>query len=248
MVLEEKEYQHRLIVGNVHLFHNPFFEDVKLHQMAMVLNFLKSLAQGALPIILTGDFNSLPESAPIEFVLRGKTALTLDRPLLVDQTKAMDGTHLITRMCAIEESIRASYIGSGSFDKPSPSPFINSLSITNTSMTPSSDFSFSSQHAFVDHIPPHVMPSSSPFLSSRYFPLYDHKLDLISAYASVLGEEPPFTHIVPDWIGTLDYIFVSKAHFKVVAALEIPQEKTPIPTEEWPSDHYAVAAELAWPC
>ncbi|CAM9390580.1 unnamed protein product [Chrysoparadoxa australica] len=72
-------------------------------------------------------------------------------------------------------------------------------------------------------------------------------LDLFSCY----GDGPEFTNFTPDFTETLDYILVDRG-FQVAAVAPFPEEealrqKTPgLPTEEYPSDHLALVADLLW--
>ncbi|KAL9260201.1 Carbon catabolite repressor protein 4 homolog 5-like protein [Drosera capensis] len=54
-----------LLVGNIHVLFNPKRGDIKLGQIRLLLKKAHDLAEewGRIPIILAGDFNSLPQSA-----------------------------------------------------------------------------------------------------------------------------------------------------------------------------------------
>ncbi|GAB2225395.1 hypothetical protein Droror1_Dr00006187 [Drosera rotundifolia] len=54
-----------LLVGNIHVLFNPKRGDIKLGQIRLFLKKAHDLAEewGRIPIILAGDFNSLPQSA-----------------------------------------------------------------------------------------------------------------------------------------------------------------------------------------
>jgi len=82
------QFQH-LIVANVHIHWDPEFSDVKLIQTVMLMSELDNFAQkvqidrglsyrnsinGApgIPFFLCGDFNSLPESGVLQFLLDSK--------------------------------------------------------------------------------------------------------------------------------------------------------------------------------
>ena len=76
---------------------------------------------------------------------------------------------------------------------------------------------------------------------------------LRSAYAMSLGREPPFTTAAwarrdlqkgkPMFVGTLDYIFAS-AEWACAAVGRLPAQPELLPTEEEPSDHHLISAEL----
>ncbi|GER38632.1 DNAse I-like superfamily protein [Striga asiatica] len=59
-----------LLVGNIHVLYNPKRGDIKLGQMRIFLEKAYELSQeyGRIPVILTGDLNSLPQSAIYQFM------------------------------------------------------------------------------------------------------------------------------------------------------------------------------------
>ncbi|GFP85846.1 carbon catabolite repressor protein 4 homolog 5 [Phtheirospermum japonicum] len=60
----------RLVVGNTHVLYNPKRGDIKLGQMRMLLEKAHELSQewGTIPVVITGDLNSLPQSAMYQFL------------------------------------------------------------------------------------------------------------------------------------------------------------------------------------
>lgn len=97
------------------------------------------------------------------------------------------------------------------------------------------------------HPPEPVRPVRLPF------PHPTHRLPLRSAYAAVLGEEPPFTNYVvhgEKFSETLDYIFYTPAHLTPVSVLDVPGEhlvnaETALPNSRFPSDHLPLLATFA---
>ncbi|XP_051148131.1 carbon catabolite repressor protein 4 homolog 5 isoform X2 [Andrographis paniculata] len=59
-----------LLVGNIHVLYNPKRGDVKVGQMRIFLEKANELSQkwGRLPVVLSGDLNSLPQSAIYQFL------------------------------------------------------------------------------------------------------------------------------------------------------------------------------------
>ncbi|XVE58770.1 hypothetical protein DITRI_Ditri04bG0195900 [Diplodiscus trichospermus] len=59
-----------LVVGNTHVLFNPKRGDIKLGQVRVFLEKAYKLSQefGSIPVILIGDFNSLPQSAMYQFL------------------------------------------------------------------------------------------------------------------------------------------------------------------------------------
>ncbi|XVF50590.1 hypothetical protein PTKIN_Ptkin04bG0113700 [Pterospermum kingtungense] len=59
-----------LVVGNIHVLFNPKRGDIKLGQVRLFLEKAYELSQqwGSIPVILVGDFNSIPQSAIYQFL------------------------------------------------------------------------------------------------------------------------------------------------------------------------------------
>lgn len=86
-LLEVKDTKQRLMVSNCHLHWDPLYRDVKLVQTAMMVEELQNLCEkyAALstpssittnkplryPLLICGDFNSLPDSGVCEYLTRG---------------------------------------------------------------------------------------------------------------------------------------------------------------------------------
>ncbi|XP_071829325.1 CCR4-NOT transcription complex subunit 6-like isoform X1 [Apostichopus japonicus] len=88
----------RLLVANVHIHWDPEFSDVKLLQMMMFMQELQKIIdeesqslrpggsnpssrvgnneENAIPLVLCGDLNSLPESGVLEYIEKGRVSIT----------------------------------------------------------------------------------------------------------------------------------------------------------------------------
>ncbi|KAL5714877.1 poly(A)-specific ribonuclease [Ranunculus cassubicifolius] len=64
-----ENFDYTFSVANTHIYADEDFKDAKLFQVATLVTELESLS---LPVLLCGDLNSRPESAPYDFVARGK--------------------------------------------------------------------------------------------------------------------------------------------------------------------------------
>lgn len=91
-ILENKETLARLLVVNSHIFWDPQYADVKLVQVGMMMDEIETFAAKhlsppstspkgptypstkALPIVICGDFNSVPTSGVYEFLSKGTIA------------------------------------------------------------------------------------------------------------------------------------------------------------------------------
>ena len=87
---------------------------------------------------------------------------------------------------------------------------------------------------------------------ARVLPAADkikHGLSLQSAYA-LIGE-PEYSNFTQGFVGLLDYLWFTKAHFHVVALLDVDPKKalkehTALPSPKHPSDHIPMMAVLDW--
>jgi CCR4-NOT transcription complex subunit 6 len=85
-LLRHKQDGYRVIVANAHVHWDPAFSDVKLVQVAMLMDELDQLATTwakrkdekisypdgtKIPIVVCGDFNSIPDSGVYEYMSRG---------------------------------------------------------------------------------------------------------------------------------------------------------------------------------
>eukprot|EP00004_Rigifila_ramosa_P000909 TRINITY_DN10919_c0_g1_i1.p1 TRINITY_DN10919_c0_g1~~TRINITY_DN10919_c0_g1_i1.p1 ORF type:complete len:354 (+),score=58.23 TRINITY_DN10919_c0_g1_i1:549-1610(+) len=182
-VMDESESlsgeKRRLIIGNTHLHWNPAYSDIKLIQTHFLLEELEGISKKfaepgsvGVPIVLCGDFNSLPNSAAYNLI-RG--------------------------------------------------------------------------------IP--VSPSHPDWLGNNYGnlterPLEHSSLGLKSAYEITIGE-PPFTNKTREFVGVLDYIFVSTHSLAVSAICEPPTENAlrhlhALPAPHFPSDHILIGCSVSW--
>eukprot|EP00128_Syssomonas_multiformis_P018137 Colp12_sorted_trinity150504_noHs@24977 len=75
-VLESKTSRNPVVLANVHVHWDPEYKDVKLIQTTMLLEEIQKFMNGhrlfKTPLIVCGDFNSLPNSGVYEFMSTGK--------------------------------------------------------------------------------------------------------------------------------------------------------------------------------
>lgn len=58
----------RIVIVNTHLYWNPEFEFVKYGQIAKIIKDIEKKYSASVPVILCGDFNSLPSSNVLKYV------------------------------------------------------------------------------------------------------------------------------------------------------------------------------------
>ncbi|XP_028757415.1 carbon catabolite repressor protein 4 homolog 1 isoform X2 [Neltuma alba] len=64
--------QSRICVVNAHICSDPKLPDVKLFQVVTLVNELEKMLQSEIPLLICGDFNSVPQSDPYTFMVNGK--------------------------------------------------------------------------------------------------------------------------------------------------------------------------------
>ncbi|XP_061348077.1 carbon catabolite repressor protein 4 homolog 2-like [Gastrolobium bilobum] len=178
-----------LCVANTHVNVLQDLKDVKLWQVHTLLKGLEKIAASAdIPMLVCGDFNSVPGSAPHALLAMGK----------------VDPSH--------------------------PDLAVDPLSILRP-------------HSKLVHQLPLVSAYSS-FARTVGLGFERHKRRLDGG-----TNEPLFTNVTRDFIGTLDYIFYTADSLVVESLLELLDEEslrkdTALPSPEWSSDHIALLAEF----
>ncbi|KAL9243418.1 hypothetical protein vseg_017308 [Gypsophila vaccaria] len=73
-VLKTADGCRKLVVGNIHVLFNTKRGDIKLGQVRLYLEKAYKLSQewGDIPVVLSGDFNSYPQSAVYQYISSGK--------------------------------------------------------------------------------------------------------------------------------------------------------------------------------
>lgn len=95
------------------------------------------------------------------------------------------------------------------------------------------------------------LPADPQGILPRQMARLSHGLLLQSAYGSVLGDEPRFTNYTEQYVGCLDYIWISADRATPVAVLSVPHEsqltatsRSPLPNPQHPSDHVSLCADI----
>ncbi|KAK2400752.1 DNAse I superfamily protein [Trifolium repens] len=176
-----------LCVANTHVHVQQDLKDVKLWQVHTLLKGLEKIATSAdIPMLVCGDFNSVPGSAPHSLLAMGK----------------VDPSH--------------------------PDLTVDPLNI----LRPLSKL--------VHQLP--LVSAYSSFARTVGLPFEQHKRRLDGG-----TNEPLFTSVTRDFVGTLDYIFYTADSLVVDSLLELLDEEslrkdTALPSPGWSSDHIALLA------
>eukprot|EP01137_Pigoraptor_chileana_P024161 Opistho-2@91637 len=79
VMLEFRGSQTPLFVSNVHIHWDPSYKDVKMVQCAMLMEEIRKIIASSrklrMPLIVCGDFNSLPDSGVYEYLSNGRLAV-----------------------------------------------------------------------------------------------------------------------------------------------------------------------------
>nr|KYP73921.1 Carbon catabolite repressor protein 4 isogeny 2 [Cajanus cajan] len=175
--------------ANTHVNVSQDLKDVKLWQVHTLLKGLEKIAASAdIPMLVCGDFNSVPGSAPHSLLAMGK----------------VDPSH--------------------------PDLAVDPLNI----LRPRSKL--------VHQLP--LVSAYSSFARTVGLGYEQHKRRLDGG-----SNEPLFTNVTRDFIGTLDYIFYTADTLVVESLLELLDEEslrkdTALPSPEWSSDHIALLAKF----
>ncbi|XP_031626335.1 protein angel-like [Contarinia nasturtii] len=232
----------QFIVATTHLLYNPKRDDVRTAQLQILLAELDRMSvhtetQEPLPIILTGDFNSLPSSEPYKLVHQGRTN-SVNLPLelgITDDCQHMNVTiHQNRKTTALFHS-----------DKKT----------NDATETVSDDVSDSTDKTAVAKT---VETSGLPYNTGSLW----HMLNLTPTLYNMESNNIASTY-QNKWI-LVDYIFYTKysrrtvgpvvipqtfSSLKLLANFELPyvqncQRMGCIPNSIYGSDHYSMASEF----
>ncbi|KAK7044271.1 Glucose-repressible alcohol dehydrogenase transcriptional effector [Paramarasmius palmivorus] len=224
-LFEHRQTGTRVIVANAHIHWNPDYSDVKLVQVALLMDEIDKNAESfaklpprkelertppvytdgtKIPIILAADLNSVPESGVYEFLSTG--VLAKDHPEFKGHTYGRYTSEGLKHRFGLKSSYN---VGGSIPDKDS------------------------SQHKHK------LTPNGNPYPSST-------KKDIP---ASNKGELLPLTNFTPSFQGVLDYIWYSQGNLAVNSVLDTIDEaylekSVGFPNAHFPSDHVCIMAEF----
>ncbi|KAI8474955.1 MAG: hypothetical protein J3K34DRAFT_489391 [Monoraphidium minutum] len=224
-----------LVAASTHLFWDPHFPDVKLVQAAALCRGVAAFVEGALgpgaagrvPVIIGGDFNSLPAkwaSDPFDTVPPGGCLVSGVYQLLVSgavgpshQDHPSHRARARSRPGTVQEDAAppqpaAAAAGGGGGGGRSPSPGRRQAA------SPGAGAGTGAAGQL-----------GSGALGATTFDTSGLRMD--SMHAQALGREPPLTTRTSTFEGVLDYIFLSRGHFRVLATLEMPYAHEQAPPE-----------------
>ncbi|KAG8906707.1 Glucose-repressible alcohol dehydrogenase transcriptional effector [Tulasnella sp. 403] len=236
-LLENRATGSRLIIANVHVHWDPEFRDVKLVQVAIMMEELEKIAKGfALlpPRLLDGSHGPTGyTNGRTNGTANGSTNGTNSSSSSPEPST--DGTNPVPKAPHYDDPTRIPTIVCGDFN-----------SVPNSGV-----YEFLSNGA--------LSPNHVDFMTHKYGKYTDevasgggmrHNYSLKSAYSTALGgSELPITNYTPSFKGVIDYIWYTNLSLSVEAVLGEVDEKylekvVGFPNAHFPSDHVCIISEF----
>ncbi|KAI5076453.1 hypothetical protein GOP47_0008518 [Adiantum capillus-veneris] len=235
-----------VVVCNIHVLFNPNRGDIKLGQVRHLLEKAYSLSQawGGIPVVVAGDFNTVPQSPLYQYLCNGMLNLTnYDRRAISGQVDRSRGVRQVrverwtstTSQCQVENEGRTV--------------------LTETSVVSSDDRLLEDPCAPSFKWTSEELETATGIASESFL---KHNLELQSAYSSIEGSqetrdssnEPLVTTYHGNFMGTVDYIWFTDGLMPVrvleLLPVRVLQRIKGLPSKKWGSDHLALACEFAF--
>ncbi|GAV82679.1 Exo_endo_phos domain-containing protein [Cephalotus follicularis] len=211
-----------LLVGNIHVLFNPNRGDIKLGQVRLFLERAYNLSQewGSIPVIMTGDLNSIPQSAMYQFLASSKLDVQLhDRRKISGQIQHPSQCRHFSSQARNAASI--------------------SMSISRPLRYRWSDeeLTLATGSGEITHLQHQLN------LSSAYIGVPGNALTRDS------NGEPLVTSYHSKFLGTVDYIWHTEELVPIRVLETLPVNilrSAGLPSKRWGSDHLALVCELAF--
>lgn len=212
---------HYLLVTTTHLYYHPKGDHVRLAQVAIILNFLRSKLDNFMDLvgshakvatILCGDFNSCQCIAAYEYVLKGHISRH-HRDWMVYKLSEVPRCNCNSKQPPMQEASSSSDESEDEPDSPSKE----------------------------------ILDKRRPSTVDEFKGLnLKHSFHFQNAYDS-----NHYTNFTKGYIGVLDYIFIDSDHLSVTRAVPFPSheevtEFVALPSVYFPSDHLALISDLKW--
>uniref|UniRef100_A0A5B6YJW6 Endonuclease/exonuclease/phosphatase domain-containing protein n=1 Tax=Davidia involucrata TaxID=16924 RepID=A0A5B6YJW6_DAVIN len=211
-----------LLVGNIHVLFNPNRGDIKLGQIRLFLEKAHKLSNewGNIPVVIAGDFNSMPQSAMYKFLASSELDIRLH-----------DRRNVSGHMCPLEyQAFQSQNKKAASFWKSVSRPLRYRWSDEELKLATGSEG--------VTHLRHHLK------LCSAYLEIPG------SCRTRDNCGEPLATSYHSKFMGTVDYIWHTEELIPVrvleTLPIDILRQTRGLPSKKWGSDHLALVCELAF--
>ena len=275
MVLEHVETKQKVAVSSAHLYWNPDYEYVKVAQSKYLTDRIYSLAKRhsanpinmVIPVLICGDFNSMPNSFVYNFLSEGVIDGRQVAPwrYFSDHDDDMDNCDVTAQFQdMIRNEEKKDYEHSDTIMKTKPLipkwDRSNGLKVNDAPLmySPKNDVELLDQEFSIEEFTLHFSTAnnSSFFRSLKVFEWLrqdlKHDFKLKSACDDIV-----FTNVTSDFVGALDHIFYEHERWVVTKRLHIPKTFKELnsrgtinghllPSAKWPSDHLPIGAILAF--
>jgi CCR4-NOT transcription complex subunit 6 len=192
-----------LIVVNTHLFWDPQFADVKLWQMAVLVRRIEEMREKQSALYnsrLAKASGGAPSTRPIPLLLCGD--LNSEPPSAVYKLLASN---------AASAARSGSGGGGGGGSGGSGSGGGSGGGSTGSRI-----------ELGAADLPPDPAGVLAALTAPTSRARLNHGLPLQSLYAQVTGDEPAFTNLTKEYVGTLDYVWAAADSVQALSAVEIP--------------------------
>lgn len=239
--LKSKEMpDHYLLVATTHLYYHPKGDHVRLVQVAIVMNFLKTKlnayrkvvsSKAKIAALICGDFNSCPCIGAYEYVLSGK----------------------ISKQHADWMAYKLTDIPKCNCEKERQKMREESSSDSDTETDPDVTTDHDGDRIGFLPVSATATPNFVRIPKRRLSTVDDFKgIDLEHQFhfENASGTKH-FTNYTLGYSGVLDYIFIDSDHLRVNFILPLPTERevaefVALPSVYFPSDHVSLVANLQW--
>ncbi|KAG6811599.1 hypothetical protein H0H92_006661 [Tricholoma furcatifolium] len=223
-LMEDKRTHTRFIIANAHLDWDPLFCDVKLVQVALLVDEIEKIA---------ANFAKYPPPPPPAPQTSGSDEADPGGSNDIDASGAS---------------------ASASTSKPPPRPAPHYTDGTKIPLILCGDFNSVPESGVYEFLSTGQLSATHPdFLSHKYGRYTTdgmrHKLGVKSVYATPGAGEPPLTNHTPSFQGSIDYIWYSSANLAATGALgEVDkgylEKVVGFPNAHFPSDHVCITASF----
>ncbi|KAF8634306.1 hypothetical protein AX17_004258 [Amanita inopinata Kibby_2008] len=236
-LMEDKITGTRFIIANAHIHWDPVYRDVKLVQVALLVDEIEKMAN---------NFAKLPPRLPLAHLSSAQSPSS-PSGLEEDASTATDATS--TSMS--DQMGSSSPISSTSKRRQPPPVYTDGTKIP---LIICGDFNSVPTSGVYDFLATGTLAANHADFMSHTYGRYTsdglrHRLGLRSAYSAPGAPELPMTNYTPSFQGMIDYIWYSGANLGVNAVLaevdrQYLEKVVGFPNAHFPSDHVCIMAEF----